>query len=63
MATLTRSEFIVHHVDWLTNANWHRTLKTKRLYRSARPDEATLGDRQELVDEHGVKSIIDLRTK
>ncbi|KAK0720816.1 protein-tyrosine phosphatase-like protein [Lasiosphaeris hirsuta] len=33
------------------------------LYRSARPDDATLHDRRLLVDEFGIKTIIDLRTK
>ncbi|KAI9693840.1 MAG: hypothetical protein M1822_003111 [Bathelium mastoideum] len=38
-------------------------LKTKLLYRSGRPDEATLAERQQLTDKYGVKTIIDLRTK
>ncbi|KAI1335186.1 tyrosine/serine protein phosphatase [Xylariaceae sp. FL0016] len=33
------------------------------LYRSARPDDATLPDRKRLVDELGIKTVIDLRTK
>ncbi|KAF1838336.1 hypothetical protein BDW02DRAFT_604718 [Decorospora gaudefroyi] len=38
-------------------------LNTGLLYRSARPDEASFEDRQSLVREYRVKSIIDLRTK
>ncbi|KAI9880419.1 MAG: hypothetical protein M1830_003459 [Pleopsidium flavum] len=34
-----------------------------RLYRSARPDDASDQDRRRLVEEYGIKSIIDLRTK
>ncbi|KAI0024365.1 tyrosine/serine protein phosphatase [Xylariomycetidae sp. FL0641] len=33
------------------------------LYRSARPDDATLSDRRRLTDEFGIKTVIDLRTK
>ncbi|TKA80869.1 hypothetical protein B0A49_03159 [Cryomyces minteri] len=32
------------------------------LYRSARPDDASPADRQRLVNEYGIKTIIDLRT-
>lgn len=38
-------------------------IKTGLLYRSARPDEASFQDRQRLLRDYGVKSIIDLRTK
>jgi len=38
-------------------------LKNGLLFRSARPDEASFQDRQRLLEEYGVKSIIDLRTK
>ncbi|KAF2031808.1 hypothetical protein EK21DRAFT_62522 [Setomelanomma holmii] len=38
-------------------------LRTGLFYRSARPDEASFQDRQRLVKDFGVKSIIDLRTK
>ncbi|EOA80787.1 uncharacterized protein SETTUDRAFT_44680 [Exserohilum turcica Et28A] len=38
-------------------------LKPGLLYRSARPDEASLQDRQRLVKEYRMSSIIDLRTK
>ena len=38
-------------------------IRTGLLYRGARPDEATYQDRQKLVDEYNLKSIIDLRTK
>ncbi|KAF1987663.1 hypothetical protein K402DRAFT_392475 [Aulographum hederae CBS 113979] len=37
-------------------------LKTGKLFRSARPDEASSDDRARLVTEYGVKTIIDLRT-
>ncbi|KAF2185011.1 tyrosine/serine phosphatase-like protein [Zopfia rhizophila CBS 207.26] len=40
-----------------------KVLKTRLLYRGARPDEASFQDRQRLVKEYGIKSIIDLRTK
>ncbi|KAI3323094.1 tyrosine/serine protein phosphatase [Xylariaceae sp. AK1471] len=33
------------------------------LYRSARPDDATLNDRRRLTDELGIRTVIDLRTK
>ncbi|KAF2652091.1 hypothetical protein K491DRAFT_605644 [Lophiostoma macrostomum CBS 122681] len=40
-----------------------KRLKTGLLYRGARPDEATYLDRQRLVKEFKVRTIIDLRTK
>ncbi|KAF2440877.1 hypothetical protein P171DRAFT_393697 [Karstenula rhodostoma CBS 690.94] len=40
-----------------------RRVNTGLLYRGARPDSATYGDRQRLVEEYKLKSIIDLRTK
>ncbi|KAI1284544.1 protein-tyrosine phosphatase-like protein [Xylaria sp. FL0933] len=33
------------------------------LYRSARPDDATLNDRRRLTEELGIKTVMDLRTK
>ncbi|KAI1404601.1 tyrosine/serine protein phosphatase [Hypoxylon fuscum] len=33
------------------------------LYRSARPDDASLADRERLKDELGIRTVIDLRTK
>ncbi|XDG02051.1 hypothetical protein ABKA04_001666 [Annulohypoxylon sp. FPYF3050] len=33
------------------------------LYRSARPDDASLEDRKRLRDEFGIKTVVDLRTK
>ncbi|KAF2972579.1 hypothetical protein GQX73_g986 [Xylaria multiplex] len=33
------------------------------LYRSARPDDATLSDRRQLTEELGIRTIMDLRTK
>lgn len=38
-------------------------LKTGMFYRGARPDEASPGDRTRLVNEYGIRTIIDLRTK
>lgn len=38
-------------------------LKTGLLFRSARPDEATRSDRDQLVDKCKIKTIIDLRSK
>ncbi|CAA9964701.1 Protein tyrosine-serine phosphatase [Pyrenophora teres f. maculata] len=38
-------------------------LKPGLLFRSARPDEASFQDRQRLLNDYKVKSIIDLRTK
>ncbi|KEF63078.1 uncharacterized protein A1O9_01054 [Exophiala aquamarina CBS 119918] len=37
-------------------------LKPALLFRSARPDEATPADRHQLVDQHHIKTIIDLRS-
>ncbi|KAI0873629.1 protein-tyrosine phosphatase-like protein [Hypoxylon argillaceum] len=33
------------------------------LYRSARPDEATLNDRRQLTEELGIRTVLDLRSK
>jgi len=33
------------------------------LYRSARPDDGTLRDRNTLKDEYGIRTVMDLRTK
>jgi protein-tyrosine phosphatase len=38
-------------------------LRTAQLYRAARPDEASTRDKERLVQEYKIKSIIDLRTK
>lgn len=38
-------------------------LKPRLLFRSARPDEATLADRSQLVDTYKIQTIIDLRSK
>ncbi|KAI0157451.1 protein-tyrosine phosphatase-like protein [Xylariaceae sp. FL1272] len=40
-----------------------RLVREGVLYRSARPDDATLGDRSRLIDELGIKTVLDLRTK
>ncbi|KAI1818055.1 tyrosine/serine protein phosphatase [Poronia punctata] len=40
-----------------------RVMREGVLFRSARPDEATLQDRRRLVDELGIKTVMDLRTK
>ncbi|ORY71998.1 tyrosine/serine protein phosphatase [Pseudomassariella vexata] len=40
-----------------------RMLQEGVLYRSARPDDASLADRRKLKDELGVKTLMDLRTK
>lgn len=37
-------------------------LKTGLFFRSARPDDATKRDRERLVNEYGIKTIMDLRT-
>ncbi|KAI0123112.1 tyrosine/serine protein phosphatase [Xylariales sp. AK1849] len=38
-------------------------VKEGLLYRSARPDDATLADRQKLKGQYNIKTVIDLRTK
>ncbi|KAF2810219.1 tyrosine/serine phosphatase-like protein [Mytilinidion resinicola] len=38
-------------------------LKTGLLYRGARPDEASPEDRKRLVNDYGIRDVIDLRTK
>ncbi|KAL1595923.1 hypothetical protein SLS60_009613 [Paraconiothyrium brasiliense] len=48
---------------FVNNETGQRRVKTGLLYRGARPDEATYHDRQKLVDEYHLKTIIDLRTK
>ncbi|KAF5606899.1 tyrosine serine phosphatase [Fusarium subglutinans] len=40
-----------------------RRIREGLFYRAARPDDATLSDRQVIRDDIGVKTIIDLRTK
>ncbi|KAI1864823.1 uncharacterized protein JN550_008643 [Neoarthrinium moseri] len=40
-----------------------RILKEGVLYRSARPDDATLSDRRRLQADYGIKTVMDLRTK
>ena len=37
-------------------------LKTRRLYRSARPDEASAEDKKYLKDDVGIKTVLDLRS-
>ncbi|KAH7401870.1 protein-tyrosine phosphatase-like protein [Phaeosphaeria sp. MPI-PUGE-AT-0046c] len=49
--------------DFVNKATGTKRIKTGLLYRSARPDEASFQDRQRLLKDYGVKSIIDLRTK
>ncbi|KAH8731298.1 protein-tyrosine phosphatase-like protein [Phaeosphaeriaceae sp. PMI808] len=49
--------------DFVNKATGIKRLRTGLLFRSARPDEASAQDRQSLVKEYGIKSIIDLRTK
>ncbi|OLN84476.1 Tyrosine-protein phosphatase [Colletotrichum chlorophyti] len=41
----------------------HRLIREGLLFRSARPDEATLEDRKRLRDDLGIQTVIDLRTK
>ncbi|KAF1929572.1 uncharacterized protein M421DRAFT_60192 [Didymella exigua CBS 183.55] len=49
---------------FVNRASGKNRLKTRLLYRGARPvDEATVRDRERLVTEFGIKGIIDLRTK
>ncbi|KAH8664297.1 protein-tyrosine phosphatase-like protein [Xylariales sp. PMI_506] len=40
-----------------------KLLREGVLYRSARPDDATLSDRKTLREDYGIKTVIDLRTK
>ncbi|KAL4403831.1 tyrosine/serine protein phosphatase [Colletotrichum abscissum] len=40
-----------------------RLVREGLVFRSARPDDATLADRKRLRDELGIKAVIDLRTK
>ncbi|KAH7077135.1 protein-tyrosine phosphatase-like protein [Paraphoma chrysanthemicola] len=49
--------------NYVNKVTGNTRLRTGLLYRSARPDEATIQDRQRLLKDFGVKSIIDLRTK
>ncbi|KAF7938712.1 uncharacterized protein EAE98_001050 [Botrytis deweyae] len=39
-----------------------KLIKEGRIYRSARPDDATMADRQRIKDYYGIKTILDLRT-
>ncbi|KAF7555529.1 hypothetical protein G7046_g6542 [Stylonectria norvegica] len=41
----------------------HRRVREGFIYRSARPDDATLDDRKRIKEDLGVKTVIDLRTK
>lgn len=43
--------------------NGSQTLQTGKLYRSARPDDASDADKDRLVNDLHIKTIIDLRTK
>ncbi|KIV77599.1 hypothetical protein PV11_09388 [Exophiala sideris] len=38
-------------------------LKTGQLFRSARPDECSLSDREQLINKYKIKTILDLRSK
>ncbi|KAB2100760.1 hypothetical protein AG0111_0g11033 [Alternaria gaisen] len=49
--------------EFVNQTTGTRHLRNGLLFRSARPDEASFQDRQRLLKEFGVKSIIDLRTK
>ncbi|CAI9635246.1 unnamed protein product [Alternaria burnsii] len=49
--------------EFVNQTTGTRHLRNGLLFRSARPDEASFRDRQRLLKEFGVKSIIDLRTK
>ncbi|KAI0408182.1 tyrosine/serine protein phosphatase [Xylaria palmicola] len=40
-----------------------KVLQEGVLYRSARPDDATLDDRRRLTEELGIRTVVDLRTK
>ncbi|KAI5847665.1 protein-tyrosine phosphatase-like protein [Morchella snyderi] len=40
----------------------YRIMKPHMLYRSARPDDATEDDRNRLISEYGIRTVIDLRT-
>ncbi|KAF2644363.1 hypothetical protein P280DRAFT_230618 [Massarina eburnea CBS 473.64] len=48
---------------FVNDAVGSRYLSPGRLYRAARPDEASSEDRQRLLKDYSLKSIIDLRTK
>ncbi|KAB8304602.1 hypothetical protein EYC80_003979 [Monilinia laxa] len=39
-----------------------KLVKERRIYRSARPDDATISDRQRIKDHYGIKTVLDLRT-
>ncbi|RAL68041.1 hypothetical protein DID88_008764 [Monilinia fructigena] len=39
-----------------------KLVKERRMYRSARPDDATISDRQRIKDHYGIKTVLDLRT-
>ncbi|TRX95361.1 hypothetical protein FHL15_003692 [Xylaria flabelliformis] len=42
---------------------WGRVVREGVLFRSARPDEATLDDRRRLTEELGIRTVVDLRSK
>ncbi|KAI7574967.1 hypothetical protein KC316_g11262 [Hortaea werneckii] len=48
------------HINQTADQNY---LQTGKLYRSARPDGATLRDRDRLVNHYNIKTILDLRTE
>ncbi|KAF2242535.1 hypothetical protein BU26DRAFT_466879, partial [Trematosphaeria pertusa] len=48
---------------FINDATASRLVRAGILFRGARPDEASYQDRQRLVQDYGLKSIIDLRTK
>ncbi|KAI1622494.1 protein-tyrosine phosphatase [Exophiala viscosa] len=48
------------HINTILGAN---VLKTGRLFRSARPDECSLSDREQLINKFKIKTNLDLRSK
>ena len=48
------------HINNILGTN---VLKTGRLFRSARPDECSQPDREQLVNKYKIKTILDLRSK
>jgi protein-tyrosine phosphatase len=73
MATSTSGTATSYHFDKILNfrdvgANVNailgkRVLKEGVLFRSARPDEASTSDREQLVHKYRIKTILDLRSK
>ncbi len=50
-------------VFWMLTVASPRLVKEGLLFRSARPDDASLDDRRRLKEEFGIRSVMDLRTK